>query len=49
MKCSNSAAFNAQGSRVIIIIVQAAGASENICSSSSGCGSGRRQKERKTG
>jgi hypothetical protein len=35
MKCWNSA-FNAQGPRVIIVVVQV-GAGENICSSSSVC------------
>jgi hypothetical protein len=34
MKCRNSA-FNAQGPRVIIVVVQV-GAGENICSSSVG-------------
>ncbi len=35
MKCWNSA-FNAQGSRVIIVVVQVGAVSENICSSSGG-------------
>ncbi len=43
---ADNSAFNAQGSRVITVVVQLGGASENICGSSGGAQEkGKRQDE----